>query len=182
MTVRLSFTLLAALCVLAVPLCGVASADAATSREYQVKAAFLYNFTQFVAWPQDAFDGPESPIVIGVAGDNPFGLSLEQAVRDKVVNGRRMAVRYYPNAAAVGRCHVLFVSASEKHNVTELLKRAGDAALTVGDFEGFAAAGGIFRFFTEGNKVRFEVNLDAARRSRLKISSKLLKMAKIYEP
>lgn len=157
-----------------------AQAQTAASREYQVKAAFLYNFAQFVEWPDDAFSTARSPIVIGVVGENPFGSSLEQAVGGKSVNGRSLEVRYFRDVESMRACHILFLASSEREHVREALEKAGRSALTVGDFEGFTASGGIFRFLTEGNKVRFEVNLDAARASRVKISAKLLKLAKIY--
>jgi hypothetical protein len=164
----------------AVLVAGVSPARADASREYQLKAAFLYNFAQFVEWPADAFASGDAPIVIGVLGDNPFGGALEQAVRGKSVNGRGIQIRYYPSIESIDRCHVLFVSSSQRFNTAAVLQKAGDSTLTVGDYDGFTRDGGLFRFLTEANKVRFEVNLDAAQRSRLKISSKLLKLAKIY--
>ena len=178
-----SLSLLCAPAAIVAVCCASARGDpAGPSREYQLKAAFLYNFAQFAEWPDDAFRGPKGPIVIAVAGENPFGGALEQAVRGKQLNGREITVRYYSSAAAVEPCHVLFVSASERNNTQVALQRAGNACLTVGDVEGFTARGGIFRFLVEDNKVRFEVNIDAAQHSRVKISSRLLKLAKIYEP
>src|SRR4051812_17795424 len=157
---------------------GRARADA--SREYQLKAAFLYNFAQFVEWPADALGSADAPIVIGVLGESPFAGALEQAVRGKSVNGRPIEIRYYSALESMDRCHILFVGASQRFNTAAVLAKAGDTTLTVGDYDGFTREGGVFRFLTESNKVRFEVNLDAARRTRLKISSKLLKLAKIY--
>jgi hypothetical protein len=178
-----SLSLLCAPAAIVAVCCATARGDpAGPSREYQLKAAFLYNFAQFAEWPDDAFKGPRGPIVIAVAGENPFGGTLEQAVRGKQLNGREITVRYFPSAAAVEPCHVLFVSASERNNVPQALQRAGSYCLTVGDVEGFTARGGIFRFLVEDNKVRFEVNIDAAQHARVKISSRLLKLAKIYEP
>ena len=177
-----SLSLLCAPAAIVAVCCATARGDPGPSREYQLKAAFLYNFAQFTEWPDDAFKGPKGPIVIAVAGDNPFGGALEQAVRGKQLNGHDITVRYFPSASAVEPCHVLFVSASERNNVAQALQRAGNNCLTVGDVDGFTARGGIFRFLVEDNKVRFEVNIDAAQHSRVKISSRLLKLAKIYEP
>lgn len=157
-----------------------ALANPGASREYQLKAAFLYNFAQFVEWPDDTFDDSQAPIVIQVVGHSPFGGALDHAVRGKLVNGRRIEVRYYAEAAAVKPGHIVFLCASERNNIEQVLKKAGAAALTVGDYDRFTQDGGMFRFFGESNKVRFEVNLEAAKRSRLKISSKLLKLAKVY--
>lgn len=157
----------------------VARAEA-TSREYQLKAAFLYNFAQFVEWPDDSFKSSGSPIVIAVLGQNPFGTALEQIVGGKSVNGRSIAIRYFATIEEMESCHILFVCPSERFNVGPIVAKAGPTTLTVGDFEGFTRDGGIFRLFAESNKMRFEVNMDAARRSRLKISSKLLKLAKVY--
>jgi hypothetical protein len=173
-----SLSLLCAPAAIVAVCCATARGDPGPSREYQLKAAFLYNFAQFAEWPDDAFKGPHAPIVIAVAGENPFGSALEQAVRGKQLNGHEITVRYFPGAASVEPCHVLFVSASERNNTS----LAGNYCLTVGDVEGFTARGGIFRFLVEDNRVRFEVNIDAAQHSRVKISSRLLKLAKIYEP
>jgi hypothetical protein len=178
-----SIHLPAAICVLVLLLAqwpGGARAESAATREYQVKAAFLYNFAQFVEWPDEAFpDGKSAPIVIGIVGENPFGTALDQAVRGKSVDGRPIVVRYFNNVAAAEPCQILFLAASERDRVQQALDKAGGITLTVGDFDGFTASGGIFRFLTEDNKVRFEANLDAARGSRVKISAKLLKLAKI---
>jgi hypothetical protein len=160
---------------------GVATADSGASREYQLKAAFIFNFAQFVEWPAETFAGPDAPLVIGVVGSNPFGDVLEQAVAGKKVGGRSIVVRYFRSAHAMERCHVLFVSGSERDAMGHLVERcARESTLTVGDFEGFTFARGMIRFVTQDNRLRFEVNLDSMNRAQLRASAKLLKLAQVY--
>ena len=152
-------------------------------REHQIKAAFVYNFLQFIRWPDGAFKDDKAPIVIGVIDNDAFFDAVTAAVREKTVNGREITVRRFMAPADVADCHVLFVGAvADNVRVTELLRRtAGKGVLTVGEADGFTAAGGVVRFFTENNKMRFEVNVKAAGRQRLELSAKLLKLARIYE-
>ena len=159
-------------------------ADAATDLEYQVKAAFLYNFTRFVEWPADAFEAPGDPIVLCVAGNDPFGDSLDNVVRGEILNGRRLTVHRTRDLAEIRSCHVVFVPRAERsrqERILESLHQRG--VLTVGESEGFLTRGGIIRFVLEQNKVRFDVNLEAAESSGLKLSSKLLRLARtVYAP
>lgn len=156
------------------------SADERSAREYQVKAAFLFHFAQFVEWPADAFPQDDSPLVIGVLGRaDPFGGSLERAVREKRIGNHPISVAHYDSAGALGPCQILFVCDDQGEALESILQKAGNATLTVSDIEGFTDRGGLVRFFPEDNKVRFEINLDGVRHSRLRISSKLLKLAKI---
>jgi hypothetical protein len=151
------------------------------SREYQLKAAFIFNFAQFVEWPQEAFAGPDAPLVIGVVGDNPFGGVLEQVVGGKKAGGRSIVVKHFQNAGALERCQVLFVSGSERDRMPQIVERcARENTLTVGDFDDFTGSAGMIRFMTQDNRLRFEVNLEAMGRGRLRASAKLLKLAQIY--
>jgi hypothetical protein len=153
-----------------------------TAPEYVVKAAFLYNFAKFVEWPAESFAGPASPIVFFVFGPDPFGDALK-TLKGKTANGRPIIVRYAANLGEVERCHLLFVSASEKANLPNiLLNTKGWSILTVGDMHGFAQDGGIINMVKEEGRVGIEINMEAAQRSRLKISSKLLALAKIVTP
>lgn len=189
-----ALALLAAVAALVAPVSGsaqvaVLAADDAPggggSREYAVKAACLYHFVQFVEWPADAFaggGGPDDPIVITVLGRNPFGDVLERLVGGKRANGRRIEVRYAREPEQIGlACHVLFVPAAERERWAEARRRLkGQSVLTVGEAEGFAQdGGGIIRFFQADGKVRFEINPRAAGEARLKISSQLLKLARV---
>jgi hypothetical protein len=151
--------------------------------EYAVKAAFLFNFAKFVEWPDDAFADPASPLVLCVLGEDPFGDAL-RSLKGKTVNGRPLAIRNLATLEGLERCHLLFVCPSEKPVLPKILQAAkGRSILTVGDMEGFAQDGGIINLVVkEENRVSIEINLEAAQRTRLKISSKLLALAKIVKP
>ncbi len=148
--------------------------------EYQVKAAFLYNFAKFVDWPSQTFKTPQDPIVICVLGHNPFGNALKDVIRGKSVDGRAFAFRQVENASGADACQILFVSSSEAKHFRALwgsLKPAG--ILTVGEAQGFAANGGVINFKLDDGRVRFEINVNAAELEQLRISSKLLSLAQI---
>ena len=150
----------------------------AEAQEYQVKAAFLYNFAKFVDWPGEPARAG-APLVIAVFGKDPFGPTLENVVWGKTVNGRPLLIRRTSRVEELFPCHILFISSSEKRRLGEILQALGRASvLTVSDMEEFLQLGGIVRFLVEDNKVRFGINLEAARRTGLKISSKLLSLAK----
>jgi hypothetical protein len=151
--------------------------------EYQVKAIFLFNFSQFVDWPAAAFADDSSPLVIGVLGSDPFGTTLDEIVRGETVNGRPLAVQRYESVQQIDACHILFIGRShDKQLAAVLAALEGRNVLTVGDFEGFARRGGMIRFMTVGNKIRLRVNLAAAQEAKLTISSKLLRPAEIVAP
>jgi YfiR/HmsC-like len=146
--------------------------------EYQVKAAFLYNFVKFVKWPDSAFSTSNAPITIGILGDNPFGSDLQVAVRNKTVNGHPLAIRQI-SSAEMNQCHVVFVARSPKRNLVDVLAALkGTDVLTVSEVDRFIESGGMINFLTESNKVRFEINDGAAKAAGLTISSKLLNLAK----
>jgi hypothetical protein len=148
--------------------------------EYGVKAAFLYNFAKFVDWPAGAFPDARSPFNLCVLGDDPFGPLLDRTVADDSIDGRPIAVRRGARLAELRGCHVLFVSRSERERRREVLAALHNAAvLTVGDADGFLADGGMIDFVLESNRVRFEVNLAAVEKSPLKMSSKLLRLARV---
>ena len=150
---------------------------AQTVNEYQVKAVFLYNFARFVEWPADP---PTVPIVIGILGEDPFGNALEETVRGKTINGHELAVKHLKSGQEARGCQIVFVASSERRRLRPLLASLGGAGvLTVGETEGFAESGGIISFTLEDDRVRFEINVDAAQRAGLKISSKLLSLAKV---
>ena len=149
-----------------------------SAEEYQVKAAFLYNFAKFVDWPDDAA-GSSKPLVIAVFGSDPFGPVLDQTVQGRLVRGRPVIVRRPTRIADLLPCHILFVSSAEKNRVNEILQALGGAAvLVVGEMDGFLRLGGTIAFSVEQDKVRFEINAGAARYNGLKIDSKLLVLAK----
>jgi len=150
------------------------------SREYQVKAIFLYNFTQFVDWPSTAFPEKNSPLIIGVLGKDPFGDYLDEAVKNEKIGEHPLVVNRFDNVDDVTACHILFVNVGEKNAVRDALhKLAGRAVLTVGDTDHFIRDGGMVRFVPDNNKIRIQINLEAARETGLLISSKLLRLAEI---
>jgi hypothetical protein len=155
----------------------------AAPTEHQVKAVFLFNFSQFVDWPASSFADGRAPLVIGVLGKDPFGATLDEIVRGETVNGRPLEVRRYGSAEQIDTCHILFIERSQDEQLDAVLAALkGRNVLTVGDFEGFARRGGIIRFVTVGNKIRLRVNLAAAQDAKLTISSKLLRPAQIVAP
>jgi YfiR/HmsC-like len=158
---------------------GVA-AQSPAAPEYRLKAVFLFNFAQFVEWPASAFPEPDSPLVIGVLGEDPFGAYLDETVRGETVNDRPLTVRRYRQVEEIGGCHILFVSRSEQGRLGEILDSLkGRSVLTVSDANGFASRGGMIGFVTEENRIRLRVNLEVARAANLTISSKLLRPAQI---
>jgi hypothetical protein len=148
--------------------------------EYQVKAAYLFNFLKFVEWPEDAFADPLAPIVIGVVGEDPFGSALPQVITGKTVQGRDLVIRIYRPGEDLRGAHILFISPSEKKRIPMILASLrGSSVLTVADTSEFLNAGGMIQFLNENNRVRFAINVDATGRARLKMSSKLLSLAKV---
>jgi hypothetical protein len=157
--------------------------DGSDSSEYLIKAGFIYNFAKFVEWPTAAFSQPDSPIVIGVLGTDPFGNVLDRIVEDKKIGPRGFVVKrlkWGKDLKDLKDCKIVFVSASERVHIDEILQSVkGLPILTVGETPGFAERGGVIRFTLEDNRVRFEVNVDAAHQADLNISSRLLTLAKI---
>jgi hypothetical protein len=148
--------------------------------EYQVKAFFLYNFARYVKWPPHSFKAPNDPIVICILGRNPFGNALQQAIEGKFVEGRPFAIRQISDFSSIAACHVLFVNSSERKRFRGMAaKLNGSGVLSVGESRGFTADGGVINFMLEDGKVRFEIDVDAAGREHLRISSKLLSLAQI---
>jgi hypothetical protein len=159
---------------------GAAPRSAEEVLEYNVKAAFLFNFTKFVDWPAEAFADEKSPFRICILGDDPFGGSLDTLVANETVNGRPIAVRRLARGADPHPCHILFLDRLERERQPEVLAGLrGSPVLTVGESDRFLADGGMINFFLEAHRVRFEVSLPAVERSQLKISSKLLRLAKV---
>ncbi len=149
-------------------------------REYQVKAVFLFNFSQFVEWPATAFPDAQAPFVIGVLGEDPFGAYLDETVLGEKAAGHSVVVRRFRRVEDVDTCHILFVARSESGRLTQILAGLrGRSVLTVGDMDSFTEHGGIIRFITENSRVRMRINLEAAKAVKLTISSKVLRPAEI---
>jgi hypothetical protein len=168
---------------------GAQAGDASDSSEYLVKAGFIYNFAKFVEWPSTAFAEPDSPIVIGVLGTDPFGDIINHVVEGKKIGARGFVVRRFKwskelkDSKDFTNCRILFVSSSEKTHFEEVVEAVkGLPILTVGEAPGFAERGGMIRLMLEDNRVRFEVNVEAAHEGNLNISSRLLTLARIIAP
>lgn len=150
--------------------------------EYELKAAMLYNLTQFVEWPASAYPNPQTPFVLCVLGRDPFGNLLESTVLKQTVNGRPVRILHLENDKEVRSCHILYISSSERKTTAQIYSNLnGCSALTVGEMTQFAAHGGMIQFSLEDRQVRFDINLDVASRAGLKISSKLLLLARIVK-
>jgi hypothetical protein len=156
-----------------------ASAQVSQHSEYQLKAAYIYNFAQFIDWPPAAFANDSSPLVIAILGANPFGGELEQTIQGKNLNRHPLTVKEVRSPSeATNNCHILFISLSEKKRLPEIFSiLRGTSVLTVGETEWFTETGGMINFVLVGTKIRFQINAEAAKRAGLKISSKLLNLA-----
>jgi hypothetical protein len=152
------------------------------SQEYKVKAAFIYNFAKFTEWPDGHFASDDTPFVIAVAGTDPFDGALDKAVAGKKVGTHPVELRHFDSAEKVGGCEILFIARNDDETESKILAKVSDKpVLTVGDSDNFETNGGAIRFFTEDSRMRFEINTDATDAAKLKISSKLLKLARIYK-
>lgn len=151
----------------------------AASDETEVKAVFLFNFAQFVDWPSSKLP-PDSAIVIGVLGKDPFGKYLDETVANEIVNGHPLKVERYTNIQRIENCHILFINPSRSIRVVDVLKKLGGKnILTVSDETNFAKQGGMIHFINENNRIKLRVNLSSVKESEISISSKLLNLAEI---
>jgi hypothetical protein len=172
----------AACLVLCAALIGAPRAQSAPppNFEHEVKASFVYTVAKFVDWPPEAFVDPVAPFVFVVLGDDQFEDSLVHTVAGKTVSGHPVEVIGVKDAKDLVACHVLYLGRSEAPNVDDVLKRLhGASVLTVSDFDHFAQSGGVMRLTLDENMVRFEINVDAAERAHLQISSKILKLGRL---
>jgi hypothetical protein len=148
--------------------------------EFQVKAVFLYNFTQFVDWPESAFDKPEAPFVIGIVGDDPFGNYLDRTVEGEHIGTHPIKVKRCNDLRSTMNCQMLYINSTDKEWVRTILNNVSEKnILTVGDDPYFNNLGGMIRFYTEDNKIKLQINLSRSKEAQLTISSKLLSVAKI---
>lgn len=148
--------------------------------EYEVKAAYLYQFGKFVQWPDGAPASARDSFDICVLGKDPFGSTLDETVSGRSVQGKKVAARRLETAREAENCNILFISSSEEKQLGEVLKAIhGKGVLTVSEMDSFLARGGMISFEMEQRKVRFEINVPALERANLKVSSQLLKVAKL---
>lgn len=179
----------AALAILPILLAGawLNAQNTSRSSEYLIKAGFIYNFANLVQWPSTSFAQPDSPIVIVILGEDHFGTTLDHALEGKKVNARSFVIKRARSVAELQRtlgpqkeCQILYVSSSEMPHLGEAIQvLKGAPVLTIGETPGFARSGGIINLVLEDNKVRFEVNVQAAKEADLNISSRLLALARI---
>ena len=167
------------LCLI-VGLATIASARAMATSEYQLKAVFLFNFAQFVEWPAQAFASKQAPLGICVLGPDPFGAELEAVMEGEHISGRPISIQRFDTSTDIDACHLLFIGEDAENELREALERLkGQPILTVGETAEFIAAGGMIRFYMEGNKVRLQINPSVADESQLRVSSKLLRSSQI---
>lgn len=148
--------------------------------EYQVKAAFLLNFTKFIDWPPNAFASAESPITVCILGKDPFGRALDDILQGESVNLRRLAVLRINKAPEPRMCQVLFLESGQK-DAPEVLSRLGPGVLTVGEGDRFLREGGMIALIVDGHRIRFDVNQAAAANAGLQLSARLLGVARSVE-
>lgn len=161
-------------------LCASSLVFANPAPEYRVKAAFLFNFSQFVSWPAHAFSSATAPIVIAVLGSDPFGSDLDAIVNGEHVGSHPLIVRRYRDVSEVDGCHILFIDRSESAQLPQIVQALrGRDVLTVSDIEGSAQNGVMIDLVTESNHIHMQINVAAAQASGLTISSQLLRPAHI---
>jgi hypothetical protein len=159
------------------------AAQTGRASEYQLKAVFLFNFAQFIDWPAEAFPEADTPVVIGILGDDPFEGLLDQTVRDERLRGRPFQVRRYQSVDEIKTCHILFIRRPDGARLEETLARLKNRPiLTVSDVDGFAERGGMIRFVTDRNRIRLQINPESVEAAHLTISSKLLRVAEVITP
>ncbi|WP_247235694.1 YfiR family protein [Telluribacter sp. SYSU D00476] len=157
-------------------------AQSTPSLEYKVKAVFLYNFTQFVMWPESSFATDDAPFVIGVLGENPFGTYLKETVSGEKKENHPITVQYYKDVKDIKPCHILYVPSGQEQPLQEVLTAVQKrAVLTVGDAPDFITKGGIIRFYTLSGKIRLQIQPETAKAAGLTISSKLLRLAELVQ-
>lgn len=155
-----------------------ATGETGSVSEYRLKAAFLFNFTQYVKWPDTAFAETNAPIIIGILGKDPFESLLDDTIRGEKVQGRALKVRRSQRGEVLEGCHILFISASEKARLKDVLAVFRDRpVLTVSDIENFAARCGMIGFVLKERRLALQVNLDGTKRAGLRVDSRLLALA-----
>jgi len=161
--------------------CCIYGRAAPTASEVQLKAAFIFHFTQFISWPAHTFEDPNAPFVIGIVGDEPIDEALTEMVRGERVDGHPLQVRRLSRPADAANCQIVY-SSGDGEEKFRAARFHGEPVLTVGETEGFLQSGGMIEFITEHNHVKLRINLPAAKAASLQISSKLLRVAQVLSP
>ena len=153
------------------------------SGEYQLKAVFIFNFTQFVEWPASALPSDGSPFVIGILGENPFNNYLEQVISGEKINSHPIVIQRYTKIEDIKTCHILFINLADARKQEQVLAGLKERRiLTISESNSFLQSGGMVRLFTKDNKIKFQVNIEATNAANLVVSSKLLRLADIFTP
>jgi hypothetical protein len=147
--------------------------------EYKIKAGCLVKFLQFVEWPSASFSQKDSPYIIGILGDDPFSDILDDMVRDRVIDGRKLIARRYKDAKAAREAHIIFIGLKGEALANALTALEGAPALTVGETSSFIESGGMVRFVIRDEKVAFDMSPQAAKKAGLKIGAQLLRLARV---
>jgi hypothetical protein len=169
--------------VVALALLRAPAARADEAAEQKVKAAFVPHLIAFVTWPENSLISTNDPIRIGILGDFPLGEDFAAVLAKQSIQGHPLLVTHHRKIEDALTCHVLLVGASEKEKLPAILAAtANQPILTIGDTAGFAAAGGVINFIREDGKIRFEINPSVASQAHLKISSRLLQVARLVQP
>jgi hypothetical protein len=154
------------------------NAQADKPSEYQIRAAYIYNFANFVGWPSTSFADSTAPFVICIVGDDPFGAALDQIVKGELIGTHPIVVERLKSVDEIKDCHILYCMSNDRLQAVQIVQKLkGLSVLSVGEFKDFATIGGIVRFIVEEDRVRFELNIDAAKGAKLAVSSKLQKVA-----
>lgn len=148
--------------------------------EYQIKAAFLFNFTRFIHWPATSYASPDAPFVIGIVGNDPFGTYLDDLINGEQAEGHPIIIRRYPDGGDLSGCQLLFTNISTPAKLKAILaSTAHQNILTVGDADSFIRLGGMICFLKEDNRIKMIIKLTATKTAQLEISAKLLQVAKV---
>jgi hypothetical protein len=151
-----------------------------SDREYQIKAAFLFNFTQFVEWPDNFFPTAQSPAIIGILGTDPFGNYLKDMITGESIDHHPLVIKHFSSIEEVTNCNILFINVTNKKNIQDIIEKLkGKGILTVSDANRFSKLGGMIQLSTKDDKVDIEINLEAIKEENLTVSSKLLKLSQI---
>jgi hypothetical protein len=177
---RTALVLLALLVASSRPSLGALDDELPLPTEYEVKAAYLYHFARYVDWPSSAFPSDGAPFVIAVLGDDPFGPLLDQALEGRRIADRTTRVVRTRSVEEAARAQLVFISASETGDLPQIMRKLGRRqVLTVGDLEEMARRGAVIAFRRDRNKIRFDINPRRAEGNGLKVSSQLLRVARI---
>lgn len=158
------------------------SQAAPAAQEYQIKAVFLFNFVNFITWPDKSFKQDSEPFRICVLGEDPFGVVLDVTVEKHLVEGRTLKIIRLKEVMAGKICQILFISElepSRQKDILKIIRNLNLPILTVGDTDDFIQAGGMIKFFSRNNKIRLGVNPDALEAVGLKADANLLNLSEI---